>query len=109
MVLSVRQASPRERDNRLRTLRATRAHTLGYIGGCDQEQGRSNRACQLKKNLHHGAVREAGLAEDLHPEPPDLQQPDPDQRRLIAEEGTGQKVLKTFTLKMTQVKAGIWP
>ena len=29
----------RERDNRLRALRATRPHTVGYIGGCDQEQG----------------------------------------------------------------------
>ena len=29
----------RERHNRLRALRATRPHTVGYIGGCDQEQG----------------------------------------------------------------------
>ena len=29
----------RERDNRLRALRATRPQTVGYIGGCDQEQG----------------------------------------------------------------------
>ena len=29
----------RERDNRSRALRATRPHTVGYIGGCDQEEG----------------------------------------------------------------------
>ena len=27
------------RDNRLRALRATRAHTVGYVGGCDEVQG----------------------------------------------------------------------
>jgi hypothetical protein len=31
--------SEREGDNRLRVLRATRPHTVGYIGGYDQEQG----------------------------------------------------------------------
>ena len=29
----------RERDNRLRALCPPYPHTLGYIGGCDQEQG----------------------------------------------------------------------
>jgi len=29
----------RKRDNRLRALGATRPHTVGYIGECDQEQG----------------------------------------------------------------------
>ena len=28
-----------ERDDRLRALRATRPHTVGYIGGCDEEKG----------------------------------------------------------------------
>ena len=29
----------REKDSSLRALRATRPHTVSYIGGCDQEQG----------------------------------------------------------------------
>ena len=29
----------RERDSRLRALRGARPHTVGYIRGCDQEQG----------------------------------------------------------------------
>ena len=36
-------AGPRERegqrDNRLRALRGTGSHTVGYAGGCDHEQG----------------------------------------------------------------------
>ena len=28
-----------ERYNRVRALRAPRAHTVGYLGGCDQELG----------------------------------------------------------------------
>ena len=34
-----REKDRRERDIRLRALCPPRAHTLGYIGGCDQEQG----------------------------------------------------------------------
>ena len=40
--LWVKWERERYRDNRLRALRATRPHTVGYIGGCDQEKGRSN-------------------------------------------------------------------
>ena len=33
-----------ERENGLRALRATRPHTVGYIGGGDQEQGAAAQA-----------------------------------------------------------------
>ena len=37
--LRVKGGGGRERDKRSRALRATRPHTVGYIGACDQEQG----------------------------------------------------------------------
>jgi len=41
----------RERDNRLPALRTTRAHTVGYIGGCDQEQGEIKSPCGEREEL----------------------------------------------------------
>jgi len=34
-----RERGERYIDNRLRALRPPRPHTLGYVGGCDEEQG----------------------------------------------------------------------
>ena len=39
LILWVKGGNERVRDNRLRALRATRAHALVCLGGCDQEQG----------------------------------------------------------------------
>ena len=36
--MRIRERQNPERDDRLRALRATRPHTVGYIGGRDQEQ-----------------------------------------------------------------------
>ena len=33
------------REERLRALRAARSHTVGYIGGCDEEQGELECPC----------------------------------------------------------------
>ena len=43
----------RERDNRLRALRTQRPQTVGYIGGCGQEQGEIdvNSPCHLTPSL----------------------------------------------------------
>ena len=38
----------RDRDNRLRTLGGTRPHTVGYLGGCDQDQGEIESPCRLQ-------------------------------------------------------------
>jgi hypothetical protein len=52
----------REKDNRLRALRAARAHTVGFIGGCDQEQGKIKYFCNVLRGsmplfaYHHARV-----------------------------------------------------
>ena len=48
----------RERENRLRALRAARPKTLGYIGGCDQEQG-------VIKSAHTHPLAAGALALEL--------------------------------------------
>jgi len=57
--LWVKRGTERERKQAPLALGATRPHTVGYIGGCGQEQGEieSRRA---KKHLPFGAESPAG-------------------------------------------------
>ena len=52
------QGGERERYNRLRAPRATRPHTVGYIGGCDQEQGEIEALAHVP---HHQRTRLFGI------------------------------------------------
>ena len=38
-----------EKENRLRALRVTRPNLVGYIGGCDQEQGKDRISTRVKR------------------------------------------------------------
>ena len=60
--LRVKGGKQRERDNRLRALRATRPHTGGYIGGCGQEEGVIEREARSTtfRSLPHSVRRTWG-------------------------------------------------